>query len=44
MTGAGTSAARLGMPDVGLLTLTEMVDNAAAYRGRQRNSCDRRCR
>lgn len=29
MTGAGTSAARLGMPDVGLLTLTEMVDNAA---------------
>lgn len=29
MTGAGTSAARLGMPDVGLLTMTEMVDNAA---------------
>lgn len=29
MTGAGTSAARIGMPDVGLLTLTEMVDNAA---------------
>jgi 2-methylisocitrate lyase-like PEP mutase family enzyme len=29
MTGAGTSATRLGMPDVGLLTLTEMVDNAA---------------
>ena len=29
MTGAGTSAVRLGMPDVGLLTLTEMVDNAA---------------
>ena len=29
MTGAGTSATRLGMPDIGLLTLTEMVDNAA---------------
>lgn len=29
MTGAGTSAARLGMPDIGLLTMTEMVDNAA---------------
>ena len=29
MTGAGTSASRLGMPDIGLLTLTEMVDNAA---------------
>ncbi len=29
MTGAGTSATRLGMPDVGLLTMQEMVDNAA---------------
>jgi 2-methylisocitrate lyase-like PEP mutase family enzyme len=29
MTGAGTSAVRLGMPDVGLLTMSEMVDNAA---------------
>jgi 2-methylisocitrate lyase-like PEP mutase family enzyme len=28
MTGAGTSAVRLGMPDVGLLTMTEMADNA----------------
>ena len=28
MTGFGTAAARLGRPDVGLLTLTEMVDNA----------------
>lgn len=28
MTGAGTSAVRLGMPDVGLLTMNEMVDNA----------------
>ncbi|MGB6117295.1 MAG: oxaloacetate decarboxylase [Mesorhizobium sp.] len=28
MTGAGTSAVRLGMPDVGLLTATEMIDNA----------------
>ena len=29
MPGAGTTAVRLGMPDVGLLTMTEMVDNAA---------------
>lgn len=29
MTGAGTSATRLGRPDVGLLTLGEMVDNAS---------------
>jgi 2-methylisocitrate lyase-like PEP mutase family enzyme len=29
MTGFGTSVGRLGMPDVGLLTATEMVDNAA---------------
>lgn len=29
MTGAGTTAVRLGMPDVGLLSMTEMVDNAA---------------
>ncbi|MGZ8156116.1 MAG: isocitrate lyase/PEP mutase family protein [Burkholderiales bacterium] len=28
MTGSGTAAARLGMPDVGLLTMSEMVDNA----------------
>jgi len=28
MTGGGTSATRLGMPDVGLLTMPEMVDNA----------------
>ncbi len=28
MTGSGTTAVRLGMPDVGLLTMTEMVDNA----------------
>ncbi|MDO5605990.1 MAG: oxaloacetate decarboxylase [Paracoccus sp. (in: a-proteobacteria)] len=28
MSGAGTSATRLGYPDVGLLTMTEMVDNA----------------
>jgi 2-methylisocitrate lyase-like PEP mutase family enzyme len=28
MTGAGTTAVRLGMPDVGLLTMDEMVDNA----------------
>jgi len=30
MTGAGTSASRLGQPDLGLTTLTEMVANAAA--------------
>jgi 2-methylisocitrate lyase-like PEP mutase family enzyme len=29
MTGFGTAAAMLGRPDVGLATLTEMVDNAA---------------
>lgn len=29
MTGAGTAAVRLGMPDVGLLSMNEMVDNAA---------------
>ena len=29
MTGAGTTATRLGMPDVGLPTMSEMVDNAA---------------
>jgi 2-methylisocitrate lyase-like PEP mutase family enzyme len=29
MTGGGTSAVRLGMPDVGLLTMVEMADNAA---------------
>ena len=28
MTGAGTTASRLGMPDVGLLGVTEMADNA----------------
>ena len=30
MTGAGTSVARLGYPDLGLATMTEMLDNAAA--------------
>ena len=28
MTGGGTAASRLGLPDVGLLTMSEMVDNA----------------
>ncbi|MCP1337913.1 isocitrate lyase/PEP mutase family protein [Futiania mangrovi] len=28
MTGAGTTAVRLGMPDVGLMTMVEMADNA----------------
>ncbi len=30
MTGAGTSVARLGYPDLGLATMTEMVANAAS--------------
>ena len=30
MTGAGTSASRIGRPDVGLVTMTEMVANAHA--------------
>jgi 2-methylisocitrate lyase-like PEP mutase family enzyme len=29
MTGFGTSIGRLGMPDIGLLTASEMIDNAA---------------
>ena len=29
MTGFGTSITRLGMPDIGLLTMSEMVDNAS---------------
>jgi 2,3-dimethylmalate lyase len=29
MTGSGTSVGRLGMPDIGLLTVVEMADNAA---------------
>lgn len=29
MSGAGTTLTRIGMPDIGLLTMTEMVDNAA---------------
>jgi 2,3-dimethylmalate lyase len=33
MTGFGTSAALLGRPDVGLLTMTEMADNAARIAG-----------
>lgn len=28
MTGSGTASTRLGLPDIGLLTMTEMVDNA----------------
>ncbi|MSQ71704.1 MAG: isocitrate lyase/PEP mutase family protein [Betaproteobacteria bacterium] len=30
MTGGGTALARVGVPDVGLVTMTEMVQNAAA--------------
>ena len=30
MTGAGTSASKIGQPDLGLITLTEMVANATA--------------
>ncbi len=33
MTGAGTSVARLGYPDLALATMTEMVDNAASITG-----------
>jgi carboxyvinyl-carboxyphosphonate phosphorylmutase len=33
MTGFGTSAARLGRPDVGLLTMSEMVDTAGRIAG-----------
>ncbi|HEX9066060.1 MAG TPA: oxaloacetate decarboxylase [Streptosporangiaceae bacterium] len=33
MTGFGTSAALLGRPDVGLLTMTEMADNAGRIAG-----------
>jgi 2,3-dimethylmalate lyase len=33
MTGFGTAAALLGRPDVGLLTMSEMVDNAARIAG-----------
>jgi 2,3-dimethylmalate lyase len=33
MTGFGTSAAMLGRPDVGLVTMTEMVDNARRIAG-----------
>lgn len=29
MTGAGTAASRLGMPDLGLATMTDMLDNAS---------------
>jgi 2-methylisocitrate lyase-like PEP mutase family enzyme len=29
MTGGGTSASRIGQPDLGLVTMTEMVENAA---------------
>jgi len=36
MTGFGTSLTRLGMPDIGLLTMSEMVDNAA----RIADACD----
>ena len=32
MTGFGTSAALIGRPDVGLLTMTEMAGNAAGSR------------
>ncbi|SDX68580.1 2,3-dimethylmalate lyase [Albimonas donghaensis] len=33
MTGAGTAATRLGWPDVGLMTMTEMADNAGRIAG-----------
>ena len=43
MTGAGTAAAA-GYPDFGLLTMTEMVANAAPPRPRRRHPRDRRRR
>lgn len=33
MSGAGTTLTRLGVPDIGLLTMSEMVDNAARVVG-----------
>lgn len=33
MTGAGTAASRIGQPDLGLTTLSEMVDNARVIAG-----------
>jgi 2,3-dimethylmalate lyase len=33
MTGAGTAATRLGWPDIGLMTMTEMADNAGRIAG-----------
>jgi 2,3-dimethylmalate lyase len=44
MTGFGTSLTRLGAPDVGLLTATEMVDNAARIVDASRAAGHRRCR
>ncbi len=43
MTGAGTAVSH-GYPDFGLLTMSEMVDNAAPHRARGRCAGDRRCR
>ena len=43
MTGFGTSAALLGRPDVGLLTMTEMAGNAAADRRVRRYPGHRGC-
>ena len=43
MTGAGTSAAR-GYPDFGLLTMSEMVENAASDGALDRDPADRRRR
>ncbi|MBI3964477.1 MAG: isocitrate lyase/PEP mutase family protein, partial [Chloroflexi bacterium] len=33
MTGGGTALARCGLPDVGIVTMTEMVDNARSIAG-----------
>jgi len=45
MSGAGTTAVRLGMPDIGLLTMGEMADNAQRIDRRSlRPAPGRRCR
>ena len=44
MTGFGTAASVLGQPDVGLLTMSEMVSRAAALAAVTATTTDRRCR
>jgi len=44
MTGAGTSVAQLGFPDLGLATMTEMIANAYSRLGSRAGNCRRRYR